>query len=209
MRLLVVSDFHSSYQKVPEILSKAGKPDGTLLAGDLTEFGPAGKAKELLERLPTPIMAVPGNCDPKDMVDFLRDNDVNLHESKRRIGGITFIGIGGSNPTPFNTPFELQESEIKSTIERLLEGVSGPAVLVSHAPPKGAQDSIPGGIHVGSQSVADLAPKFAAIVCGHIHEDRGVSKLGNTLVVNPGIASAGFAAVLTIDDQGNASAELI
>jgi Icc-related predicted phosphoesterase len=209
MRLLAVTDFHNEYGKLPDILKKAGKVDGTLLAGDLTQFGPTENAKVILDALPGPVLAVPGNCDKRDIVDLLRAEDCNLHENKFRMGGIMFIGIGGSNPTPFNTPFELSEEEIKSKLERLLHEVKDPAVLVSHAPPKGYQDEIPGGIHVGSTAVAELAPRFVAVVCGHIHEARGISHIGRTVIVNPGMASEGNAAILEVDEQGHARAELI
>jgi hypothetical protein len=209
MRFLAVTDFHNDYTRVPEILKKAGTVDGTLLAGDLTEFGPTDNAEKILKELPKPILAVPGNCDPLDMVDLLESEDVNLHEKKTILNGITFVGIGGSNPTPFNTPFELSEDEIRKKLERLVKGISGTAILISHAPPKGHGDTIPGGAHVGSTSVADLAPSFKAIVCGHIHEDRSVSMLGNTLVVNPGPAMSGNAAILEIDKNGQARATLI
>lgn len=209
MRFLVVSDFHSGYDKLIEILHKAGIVDGTLLAGDLTDFGPAEMAKRLIEKLPRPIFAVPGNCDPRDIVDLLKKEDVSLHENKVTFDGVTYVGIGGANPTPFNTPFELPEAEIKSTLEALLKEVEGPAILISHAPPKGCRDRIPNGVHVGSEAVAQMAPRFKAIVCGHIHEDRGISKMGDTLVVNPGVASAGYAAILEVDEKGNVKAELI
>ncbi|HMK45466.1 MAG TPA: metallophosphoesterase [Methanocella sp.] len=209
MRLLAVSDFHNTFDRLPAIMAKAGKVDGTLLAGDLTQFGPTEEASMLLKMLPRPVLAVPGNCDPKDLVDLLRAENVNLHEAKKVLNGVTFIGIGGSNHTPFNTPFELSEDQIKSTIERLLHGVTGPAVLLSHAPPQGHVDEILGGIHVGSKSVAEMAPKFIAVVCGHIHEARGISRIGSTLVVNAGEASRGYGAVLEIDSKGHAKAELI
>ena len=209
MRFLAVTDFHNDYTKVPEILKKAGHIDGTLLAGDLTDFGPTDNAEKILKLLPKPIMAVPGNCDPQDMVDLLESEDVNLHEKKRSMDGITFVGIGGSNPTPFNTPFEFSEDEIKKVLERLVKGVSGTAILLSHAPPKGQGDMIPGGAHVGSTAIADIASKFAAIICGHIHEDRSVSMLGNTLVVNPGPAMLGNAAIVDIDTNGHVTATLI
>jgi hypothetical protein len=209
MRLLVVTDFHNRYEKVPEILKKAGKVDGTLLAGDLTEFGPAENAKKLLGMLPKPILAVPGNCDPKDMVQLLKAEGVGLHESMKKLDNVTFVGIGGSNPTPFGTPLEYSEEEIKGTLERLLKDVKGPAILVSHAPPKGYQDRIPNGVHVGSEAIAQVAPKFKAVVCGHIHEDRGISKLGDTVVVNPGMAAIGNAAIIVIDANGNVNARLI
>ncbi len=209
MRWLVVSDFHNAYDKVPQILEKAGIVDGTLLAGDLTEFGPAEDAKNLIDMLPRPILAVPGNCDPREVVRILEREDVCLHLERISFDGVTYVGIGGSNPTPFGTPFELSEDEIKSNLQRLLKDAKGPAVLLSHAPPKGNQDKIPNGIHVGSEAVARFAPKFKAIVCGHIHEDRGISKSGNTLVINPGVASDGNAAILEIDSKGNVKAELI
>jgi Icc-related predicted phosphoesterase len=209
MRLLVVTDFHNRYDRVPEILEKAGKVDGTLLAGDLTEFGPAENAKKLLGMLPKPILAVPGNCDPKDMVQVLKEEGVSLHAGTKRLDNVTFVGIGGSNPTPFGTPIELSEEEIKGTLEGLMKDVKGPAILVSHAPPKGFQDKIPNGVHVGSEAIAQVAPKFKAIVCGHIHEDRGMSKLGDTIVVNPGMAASGNAAILEIDANGNVNAGLI
>lgn len=205
----MVTDFHNRYERVPEILKKAGKVDGTLLAGDLTEFGPTENAKKLLGMLPRPIIAVPGNCDRMDMVQLLRAEGVSLHEHKKKLDNVTFIGIGGSNPTPFHTPFELSEAEIKNTLERLLKDVHGPAILVSHAPPKGYQDKIPNGAHVGSEAIAQMAPRFKAVVCGHIHEDRGISRMGDTIVVNPGMAASGNAAILEIDANGSVNAKLI
>lgn len=205
----MVTDFHNRYERVPEILKKAGKVDGTLLAGDLTEFGPTENAKKLLGMLPRPIIAVPGNCDQMDMVQLLRAEGVSLHEHKKKLDNVTFIGIGGSNPTPFHTPFELSEAEIKNTLERLLKDVHGPAILVSHAPPKGYQDKIPNGAHVGSEAIAQMAPRFKAVVCGHIHEDRGISRMGDTIVVNPGMAASGNAAILEIDANGSVNAKLI
>jgi uncharacterized protein len=209
MRFLAVTDFHNDYTKVPEILKKAGTVDGTLLAGDLTEFGPTENGEKILRMLPKPILAVPGNCDPLDMADLLESEDVNLHGKKKTVEGITFIGIGGSNPTPFNTPFELSEEEIKKALERLVKGVSGTAILIAHAPPKGHGDTIPNGAHVGSTAIADMAPHFKAVVWGHIHEDRSISMLGNTLIINPGPAMSGNAAILEIDANGRVTATLI
>ena len=51
MRFLAVTDFHNDYTKVPEILKKAGAVDGTLLAGDLTEFGPTDNAEKILKNV--------------------------------------------------------------------------------------------------------------------------------------------------------------
>jgi len=209
MRFLAVTDFHGRYDKVVDILDKAGIVDGTLLAGDLTEFGPVENAKKLIDMLPRPIFAVPGNCDPADIVQLLEREHICLHMERFGFDGVMYMGIGGSNPTPFGTPFEFSEAEIKASLDKLLKDVKGPLVLISHAPPKGCQDRIPGGVHVGSESVAQFAPKFKAIICGHIHEDRGISKMGDTLVINPGPAYEGNAAIVEIDEKGNIDASLI
>ncbi len=39
------------------------------------------------------------------------------------------------------------------------------------------------------------------VLCGHIHEARGVAKLGETTVVNPGAARDGHAALVELDDN--------
>jgi Icc-related predicted phosphoesterase len=54
-----------------------------------------------------------------------------------------------------------------------------------------------------------MAPKFTAVVCGHIHEARGISHMGKTVIVNPGPASIGNAAILERDEKGRAKVELL
>ncbi len=189
-----------------------------LIAGDITDFGPDEYAKKLLNMFKTPIMAIPGNCDPKTMLKVLDNSKaINLHNTSERIGNITFIGLGGSNPTPFDTPFELQEDEIESNLEKLItEAENDPdnstIVLLTHAPPFGTVDEIPIG-HVGSTAIEKFIDRVNLIVCGHIHEARGTMKVGKTVVVNPGMVSEGNGAVITITgentDNMQIDAELI
>ena len=61
-------------------------------------------------------------------------------------------------------------------------------MLVLHSPPQGHCDSAGDDTHFGSpallRAIEEKRPRLA--VCGHIHESRATSKLGRTLVVNPG-----------------------
>jgi len=58
------------------------------------------------------------------------------------------------------------------------------------------------GKHYGSKLVRRTIQKWEPIVHigGHIHEGRGMQKLGKTLCINPGAAHEGQAAVLDIDE---------
>ena len=181
-------------------------PDVFVAAGDITNFGPVAYARELLSGLPVPSLAVPGNCDPRDLVPVLRQLGVDLHGRKATVAGRTFVGLGGSNPTPFGTPFELTEEEILQT----LRGVMEPGViLVSHPPPRGFVDAVRSGAHVGSASIRTIVEEFRPplVLCGHIHEARGIARLGPTTIVNPGAAREGHSALVSLD--GNPHVEMI
>ena len=200
MKLLAISDLHGDYSHVKALKEKAGQIDAVLIAGDLTDFGPDEKAEELLAMFKNSVLAIPGNCDHPSIVGLLDEKGVNLHKSRSTINDVTFIGLGGSNPTPFNTPFELSEEEIAENMDALFEGLHGRIVLLSHAPPKNTLDKLPFG-NVGSEALVQSIEKCDLVVCGHIHEARGTMRVNDTLVVNPGMAANGEAAVITINDE--------
>lgn len=204
MKLLALSDLHGDYSFVRTILDKAGVIDAVLIAGDLTDFGPDEKANELLCMFKVPVLVVPGNCDHPTIMKMLDQdkNAVNLHNSSYEFGGFTFMGLGGSNPTPFNTPFELSEKKINEYIGTLLSRSKGKLILLSHAPPRNSTDKLPFG-NVGSEALERFLGRFDLIVCGHIHEARGTVQVNGTRVLNPGMASKGQAAIITIDEQIN------
>lgn len=205
MKLLALSDLHGDYSHVESICKKAGDFDAVLIAGDITNFGPDNKALELLAMFSTPVLAVPGNCDKPSLLGILdkNENTINLHNSIHEFKGFNFIGLGGSNPTPFNTPFELPEKKIGEYAGILLgklDGLHGKTVLLSHAPPFNTTDRVPRG-NIGSESLARFLGRIDLIVCGHIHEARGSVRVNGTCVVNPGPASKGYGAVITIKDD--------
>ncbi|MBP2029532.1 Icc-related predicted phosphoesterase [Methanohalophilus levihalophilus] len=202
MRILAISDTHGKFNRIPDILEKAGDIDLVLVAGDITNFGPDEKAVELLDMFEVPVFAVPGNCDLRTIVETIeKSNATNLHKRMQVFRDVTFIGMGGSNPTPFNTPFEIEESEIASSLEKLVSDAKangGYIVLLSHSPPFCTLDRVESG-NVGCKSTAKLLGRVDLIVSGHIHEDGGIMEEQGTTIVNTGMASQGSAALIELD----------
>jgi Icc-related predicted phosphoesterase len=116
------------------------------------------------------------------------------------------ISLGTSNRTPWNSPREADEDELKRKIERMASKIQRPenAIFSIHVPPiDSGIDSAPkldnelkpvmaGGqpvmIPVGSTAVRDEIIRYQPLVGlhGHIHESRGIFKLGKTICINPG-----------------------
>jgi Icc-related predicted phosphoesterase len=74
--------------------------------------------------------------------------------------------------------------------------------LVSHEPPYNAQDKVFFGMHGGSKELRDLVdiihPRL--VLCGHIHEDPGFTKINSTTVVNCSMGKRGEGALIGIND---------
>jgi hypothetical protein len=112
--------------------------------------------------------------------------------------------MGWTNPTPWDTFREASEPELATKIEAVTSLVPDMerAIFNFHAPPYGtgldeapALDSTLRPTHggavmkpVGSTAVRDaiLAHQPMLSVHGHIHESRGIKKMGRTLAINPG-----------------------
>ena len=121
-------------------------------------------------------------------------------------GPYTMVSLGYSNVTPFDSPRELEESEIYSRVEGLMEGVedTSRAILNLHVPPYDSQlDTAPeldenlrvvatAGqprlIPVGSTAVRELIERYEPMLTihGHVHESRGATRIGRSLCINPG-----------------------
>jgi hypothetical protein len=120
------------------------------------------------------------------------------------LGGFTMISMGYTNPTPWDTHREAPEEELTRKIDAIAAQVPdlSRTIFNFHAPPYGTGlDEAPeldatmrpthGGAvmkPVGSTAVRDAIVRYQPplSVHGHIHESRGVAKLGRTLTVNPG-----------------------
>ncbi len=202
MRFLVISDIHAkkaSLNSAKERIERHGA-DAVLILGDITHFGPAEWAAEFISALGTDVYAIPGNCDPPEIMEAISSAGTSLHGVSMDIGGMVFAGLGGSNPTIFETPFELDEEVIREMLDPIAEDAM---VLMLHTPPYGRNDEIPSGISVGSHSIRELVDKHRPllVMAGHVHEARGVIEEDGIIFMNPGPARDGYAALLDIDED--------
>lgn len=155
-----------------------------------------------------------GNDDHPEVLEVLRDfKGEHVVACEGEIVHVDddheMVSFGFSNPTPWNTPRELSEEELAEKIEHAVSSVSNfeNCIFNFHAPPLDCTlDRCPkldpstdppspvmvAGqlvfVGVGSSSVRNAIEKYQPllVLTGHIHESRGVAKLGRTTVVNPG-----------------------
>ncbi|MGA2161321.1 MAG: metallophosphoesterase [Bacteroidales bacterium] len=199
--VLLIADLHGQFGKIDSFLEL--NPEAVFIAGDITNMGPVDTVDDVLSRIDVPCFAVPGNCDPREILDTLEHSDaVCLHGAQINLGTMTLVGIGGSNPTPFNTPFELTDKQIDDLLHTGMEKMEKTVhnVLISHAPPFDTLDLI-NGEHVGSQSIRRHIKNFDLVCCAHIHEQRGVKDVDGVKIVNPGPAMDGYCAMLHFGNE--------
>ena len=147
-----------------------------------------------------------GNDDIFEIDDMIESSPcVTFAEAKvLDLGGFSLVSMGWTNPTPWDTFREAPEDELVQKIEAVARHVPdmGRTIFNFHAPPFGTGlDDAPaldenlrpmhGGAvmkAVGSVAVRDAINKHQPLlsVHGHIHESRGIKKMGRTLAINPG-----------------------
>ncbi len=123
--------------------------------------------------------------------------------------GLSVWGTPWSLPFGWDWAFNATEEETERTL--LLRAPDRVDILISHGPPYGCGDLTEEGEHVGSHAlrswILDKQPKL--VVTAHIHEARGVYKLGNTTIVNASLMDANYREVnkpwlITYDSEAGA-----
>ena len=212
MKILAISDLHGDIKPLIPYLQE-NKVDLIIIAGDITHFGPPELIEELLNEISyigIAVLALPGNCDPESShVHIDQSQATNIHARNVIIQNIGICGFGGSNPTPFDTPLEFEEVQIYDEAKRTIEGIKDQeiTIFITHAPPHNTKtDLLPSGSHVGSKSLRKIIEEVQPTlnICGHIHEARGMDKIGNTTIANPGQLSQGHACLIQIPDDSGA-----
>jgi Icc-related predicted phosphoesterase len=199
MKIIAFGDIHEHTENIAKIVG-IGDADCVIVTGDLTNFAGASKAKKIIELISSynrRIYAQLGNLDHGEVNDYLDTLGINLHANGFAITEeIGIFGVGGSNPTPFNTPTEYTEQQLKEFMQKGYEKIKDLPlkILVAHAPPYNTTVDIVGdGVHVGSTAVRDFIETYDVRLCltGHIHEAIGKDKIGETIIVNPGMLRDG------------------
>jgi len=214
MKIISFGDIHEDISNLEPLKNELETADLIIISGDLTNYHGKEEAEKVIEGIMEynkNVLAQFGNLDQSDVNDYLTEKGINLHRNGHIMGDIGIFGVGGSNPTPFKTPTEFSEKEIETFLlegyEKVRETKS--KVLVPHVPPYDTKiDLIRSGAHVGSQNVRDfiLKHKPDISVSGHIHEAKGVDKIGNTMICNAGMFREGGYIKIT-KQSGNLVAE--
>ncbi len=209
MKFLVITDLHQNTALISRFNSIISKTNAefVLFLGDVTDFGTGEQAAEILSELKSKVYVIPGNCDPLNLPEKIRDVAVDMHGKAADVGGFRLVGLGGSNITIFHTAFELEEEDL---YEGLRKNACEGMILMTHAPSFGILDEIPSGAHVGSPAIKRIVDEFHPILAlsGHIHEAIGCKVIDGTTFVNPGPAKEGYCAVIDIED-GKVNVDLI
>lgn len=191
MKVLVFSDLHGDVRALERLLSQPA--DVYISAGDLSVFGRGlERLGELLRPLGERVWVLPGNHETEqENHEFCqRYGLVDLHRQVRRLGSSCWVGLGYSNPTPFDTPGEYSEEEIAEALAGF--PIEQPLYAVLHCPPYGTRlDEVAPGRHAGSTAIRQWVERVQPVYlfCGHIHECAGRSdRLGQTACVNVGKA---------------------
>ncbi len=209
MIILGLTDIHGDVSNVDKFSDKILEADVILLVGDITNFGREVETKLVVDKIReynSNVFAVSGNCDYSEVDAWLDQEGLNIHGKGVVINGIGFIGVGGSLVTPFNTPNEISEDDFQRAMEKGIADLPKdiPFVLVTHQPPFQTKcDRLSSGMNVGSKSVRDFIEHNKPLICfsGHIHEARGVDRVGETDVINPGQFGAGRYSYARISDK--------
>jgi hypothetical protein len=186
--------------------------DVAILTGDITNFGDPPDAFRVVDAVRAhcaAVLAVTGNLDMPWVIDAFRTAGISLHGEGRRFGGLGVFGCGGSNITPMDTPTELEEDEIARVLSAGHAAVADAPrrLMICHTPPYDTRlDRLVNGTPVGSPAVRAFIETHApdVAVVGHIHEGRGVERLGATLVLNAGALRDG--GYVVVEDDGHAVA---
>jgi Icc-related predicted phosphoesterase len=154
------------------------------------------------------VVVMPGNDDEYVIDDIIKENEGVVYPLEKvvQIDKYEMISCSYVNPTPWQTPRECPEKDLRKILEKEFNRVDNYETLICnfHCPPYGTNldlgpkldkkwrpitvAGVPVTEHVGSKSVRELILHYQPLLGlhGHIHESCGFERLGRTLCLNPG-----------------------
>jgi hypothetical protein len=216
-KILLFTDMHGDRRSVDiaEKILEKDKFDMIIYLGDFSEkIGESDANEEDLAYMVHKLggfgdfYSLFGNCDSPELQKTLEDKGFALHNRLIFIGKTAIIGWGGSHPTPFNTPGEFDEEEIRESLSKLMDDAAAKGaerlILVTHEPPfETNADKLPDGPHVGSKALREIVEEYQPNIdiCGHIHEAKSTDSINGSKIVNIGPASEGHFLALHVDGE--------
>ncbi len=212
MKIYAVADVHARSRRLKTIRAVVTeeRPDAVVIAGDLTSYIRSGPVLAALDALSLPVFVIRGNSD----LSFLEKhfsasaNITSLHARRIIWEGVSLVGISGAIPVPFRTRVRMREKKLFAGIRSLIDDQT---VLVVHPPPFGIRDRVGKTFSAGSKGVRALVEQVrpAVVICGHIHEDAGVARLGSSLVVNCCMTGTYRGALITMQPDHKPEVEML
>ncbi len=150
-----------------------------------------------------------GNDDEREIVKVLKQcSYIEMPEGRVVVidDEHEMVSSGFANTTPWHAPRDIPDEELGSFIEAMAGQLRAPerAVFNIHVPPYATgldiapllddnlKPIVIGGEvamgPVGSKAVHDAIEKYQPLISlhGHVHESRGVARIGRTTCINPG-----------------------
>ena len=194
---------------VADAVSRIGEIDLLLIGGDLTNAGTPEQVEDAIagwQELVPRVLAVAGNMDSAAIDERLADLGVSLNGAGVMVDQLGFFGVSAAPRSPLRTPYEVDEAELARQIELGWPTVAAASVRIfcPHAPPREtACDRLSSGQHVGSAAVRAFVEREQPdlVLCGHIHESRGMDMIGQSRIVNPGPAATGHFAMVDTEPE--------
>jgi len=163
------------------------------------------------EKVPKHVKVIicPGNDDRKEIDKVIKESDRVIYPLNTVVyldDKHPMVSCEWVNPTPWKTPRECSEHDLKKKLIKEIERVDNYENLICnfHAPPYDSgldnapkldknlkpvlEFGAPVIIPVGSKAVREVIEKYQPLLGlhGHIHESGGFTYIGRTLCINPG-----------------------
>jgi len=194
MKIFATSDIHGNRTIIDKLESVAARVDMVIVCGDIggKDFSRYDTLRDVsakqkkdaeffvsrMKKTAVPFFYILGNDDWFDR------GGANYLKRTESVCGYDLLPFEFVPITPFSTNREVNENKMRYELDKLTGDER--TVVVAHTPPRSCGDRLYNGARVGSLAVydwiSDMQPR--AWLCGHIHEDHGVSKIGDSLIFN-------------------------